>query len=120
MPYLKRNSKITGELNINQGGTVLKKNSKIILFALIITGLFGCAQNISEKRIYGSQLDRNWGRSFEAAKYNQTLNPEAGNHSAPVEGLEGPVGEKIMEQLIEVKDQKNKPPSEFGVVTIKQ
>jgi hypothetical protein len=26
-----------------------------------------------------SNLYKNWGQSFEAAKYNQNLNPEAGN-----------------------------------------
>ena len=34
-------------------------------------------------------LEKNWGRSFETAKYNQILNPEAGRNVAPVEGLDG-------------------------------
>jgi hypothetical protein len=34
-------------------------------------------------------LDKNWGRSVETAKYNQTLDPEAGKNLAPVEGLDG-------------------------------
>jgi hypothetical protein len=34
-------------------------------------------------------LDRNWGRSYESAKYNQIANPDAGKSLAPVEGLSG-------------------------------
>ena len=34
-------------------------------------------------------LDKNWGRSVETAKYNQTLDPEAGKNALPVEGLDG-------------------------------
>jgi hypothetical protein len=43
-------------------------------------------------------LDSNWGRSFEAAKYNQILNPDAGKDLDPVEGLDGRAAEKNMEQ----------------------
>jgi len=34
-------------------------------------------------------LESNWGNSFRAAKSNQILNPDAGNETNPVEGLEG-------------------------------
>lgn len=34
-------------------------------------------------------LDQNWGRSVETARYNQTLNPDAGSNEQPVEGLDG-------------------------------
>jgi hypothetical protein len=37
----------------------------------------------------GSLLDQNWGRSFQAAKENQILNPEAGKNLSPVVGLDG-------------------------------
>ena len=36
-----------------------------------------------------STLNKNWGRSFESAKYNQILNPEAGKNLEPVTGLDG-------------------------------
>ena len=36
-----------------------------------------------------TRLDRNWGRSYEAAKYNQMLNPDAGKNLEPVEDLDG-------------------------------
>lgn len=36
-----------------------------------------------------SQLDQNWGRSAETARYNQIFNPDAGQDSRPVEGIDG-------------------------------
>lgn len=36
-----------------------------------------------------STLERNWGRSFEAAMYNQILNPDADKNLDPVLGLDG-------------------------------
>jgi hypothetical protein len=38
-------------------------------------------------------LDKNWGKSFESAKYNQILNPEAGKNLEPVVGLDGQAAE---------------------------
>jgi hypothetical protein len=43
-----------------------------------------------------SNLTANWGRSFEMAKYNQTLNPEAGKNLEPVEGLNGWAADAVM------------------------
>jgi hypothetical protein len=43
-------------------------------------------------------LDRNWGRSFEAAKYSQTLNPDAGREVTPVTGMQGERAERADEQ----------------------
>lgn len=70
---------------------------------LILTGLMavllvlpGCAGKDLDNK--DSLLDRNWGSSFESAIYNQTLNPEAGRNTEPVEGLDGQVAEKNMEQ----------------------
>ena len=36
-----------------------------------------------------STLDKNWGRSYETAKYNQILDPEAAKNLDPVTGLGG-------------------------------
>ena len=36
-----------------------------------------------------TQLEKNWGKSFESAKSNQILNPEAGQNLDPVDGLDG-------------------------------
>ena len=42
-------------------------------------------------------LDQNWGRSVETARYNQTLNPQAGQNLEPVEGLDGRSAENALE-----------------------
>ncbi len=36
-----------------------------------------------------SMLEQNWGRSVETARFNQTLNPQAGENLEPVTGLDG-------------------------------
>ena len=40
-----------------------------------------------------TKLDKNWGKSFESAKCSQMLNPEAGQNSQPVVGLDGQAAE---------------------------
>jgi hypothetical protein len=44
----------------------------------------------------GSNLTENWGRSFELAKYNQIMNPEATKNLEPVEGLNGWAADSVM------------------------
>ena len=71
----------------------MKNLSITIVTAIIAIGCFGCAQfNLADTE---SQLDKNWGRSFESAKYNQILNPEAEKNLDPVEGLSGTYTEKL-------------------------
>lgn len=36
-----------------------------------------------------STLNNNWGRSYETAKYNQIINPEADKNLEPITGIEG-------------------------------
>ena len=44
-----------------------------------------------------TELDRNWGRSFDTAKSSQILNPDAQKNLDPVVGLGGGAAEMIME-----------------------
>ena len=44
-----------------------------------------------------TMLDQNWARSVETARYNQILNPQAGQNLDPVEGLDGQSAENILE-----------------------
>ena len=59
------------------------------LMAILISGCAGTPQ-----------LDETWGRSYEEAKVNQTMNPDGQYNSAPVEGQQGPVVEKNLEELL--------------------
>jgi len=42
-------------------------------------------------------LDRNWGKSYEAQKTSQIMNPEAGKNLEPVVGLDGKIAERVSE-----------------------
>ena len=73
---------------------MLKGNIILILVLAVfsVVTLWGCAGNIPEgKRM--DYLEQNWGKSFESAKKNQILNPEAGKTVEPVIGLDGEVAE---------------------------
>jgi hypothetical protein len=59
----------------------------LIGLALAFSFSVGCAEN---KPLLGeSKLEKNWGRSYESAKYNQILDPEAEKNLDPVTGLDG-------------------------------
>ena len=45
-----------------------------------------------------TMLNRNWGSSFESAKSNQILDPEAGKNLDPVVGLDGQAAGISMEK----------------------
>lgn len=61
----------------------MKKAALTIWIFAAFSLLTGCAWQ-------GETLsDENWGRSFETAKFNQTLNPDAGKNLEPVMGLDG-------------------------------
>jgi len=49
--------------------------------------IFSCSGTIEPQR--ESLLDRNWGRSYESAIYNQMVNPDAHKNLNPVTGLDG-------------------------------
>jgi hypothetical protein len=97
---------------------MLKNIAKIAIGAAIALGILGCGQHALTQR--ESLLDQNWGRSFEAARANQTLNPEAAESLSPVEGLAGPAAARIMDSYISGGNPQQESSPEFGVVTIKQ
>jgi hypothetical protein len=45
-----------------------------------------------------SLTNRNWGRSYETAIYNQMLNPDAAKNLDPVSGLDGSASENNVEK----------------------
>ena len=64
----------------------------VVLAVFSVVSLWGCAGNLPEaKRM--DYLEQNWGKSYESAKNNQILNPEAGKTVEPVIGLDGQVVE---------------------------
>jgi hypothetical protein len=101
---------------------MLSRIAVIALVGLISLGISGCYKgNTVNPLQQESLLDQNWGRSFEAAKYNQTLNPDADQNLEPVEGMEGPAAERIMGEYIEGGTRPAQPASGgFGVINIQR
>ena len=65
----------------------------IVVLAMFSVSLWGCAGNIPEAQRV-DYLDMNFGNSFESAKNNQILNPDAGKNLEPVVGLNGEAAEQ--------------------------
>ena len=77
-----------------------KTISTLLMIAALLFAFFlvtGC-QSARYDEINDSELERNWGRSFEAMKYNQTLNPDAPEHLDPPRGMDGRAAEASLEQ----------------------
>ena len=80
--------------------------TKILTWAVVVAmaaGLWGCASD-------GSLLDKNWGRSFETAKYGQILDPNAGTTAAAVSGLDGNASETVTDKYRQSFSQEAAPP----------
>ena len=65
---------------------------KNIMIAIGLGGLLfmvtGCAQS------HDSAFSQNWGNAFETAKYEQTLDINAGKDTGAVEGMDGQAAQK--------------------------
>jgi hypothetical protein len=68
----------------------------VAVIALAIS--LGCAGKPAQRE---TMLDKNWGSSFESAKYNQILNPDAGKNLDPVVGLDGAAANQTTERYRE-------------------
>ena len=66
-----------------------------VALALLTTGIIACSGS-REMIPRDTLLDQNWGRSYEAAKYNQILNPDAGRNLEPVTGMDGIASESTV------------------------
>ena len=64
-----------------------------------------------------TMLERNWGRSYESAKYNQMLNPDAGKNLEPVVGTDGQTAESIIEKYRKGESKKQKA-GQYGILAI--
>jgi hypothetical protein len=84
---------------------------KTMTIAAVLVGLVFALAGCNGAYMYQEEtaLDRNWGRSYETAKYNQMLNPDAAQNLDPVEGLDGSAGahgiEKYQNSFKEVNQE---------------
>ena len=59
-------------------------------------------------------LDKNWGRSFEEAKFNQLLNPDAKKNRSPVVGLDGEAARRNLKKY-ETSFEKEAPEPTYKI-----
>lgn len=64
-----------------------KRYIRFCIYVGLVIFFLGCSQNSTQHK--QTDLDTNWGRSFETAKYRQMLNPDASKNLAPVFDLDG-------------------------------
>ena len=82
---------------------------------LIVIGLIAASSIFSGCAQRETMLDRNWGTSYESAKLNQILNPEAGKNLEPVVGLDGQAAETALESYRKQFEQAKETTYSFSV-----
>ena len=80
------------------------ENKMLTKWFLIIGGIAmlslsgGCGKTFYAQN--ETLLDTNWGRSFEEAKYNQIINPDAQKNLTPVVGLDGEASRRNLKKYV--------------------
>ena len=64
----------------------MKKIMMIIGTAIVFSILFGCNSYKTQRELV---MDKNWGRSYETARFNQIENPDAGETIIEDQGIDG-------------------------------
>ena len=77
-----------------------------IFFTVTLLMLVGCEHIPSSRQ--NTLLNRNFGRAYETAKYNQILNPDAGKNLQPVDGLDGQLVKKNLDAYQKGKEEQSK------------
>jgi hypothetical protein len=77
--------------------------------SLIIIGIIAAIFVVSACSGTETLSERNWGRSYETATYNQILNPQADKNLKPVESLDGQAAENDMQRYRDGFKEKNEP-----------
>jgi hypothetical protein len=91
------------------------KNHMILIGVIGLSIMFlGCAGNLPQAE-RTEVLNMNWGKSFESAKHNQILNPEAGKEPTPVVGFDGKAAAANVEKYREMLKREEKVTQTVGV-----
>ncbi|MDA3916239.1 MAG: hypothetical protein PF690_04625 [Deltaproteobacteria bacterium] len=72
----------------------MNKKLLISIILLICPIIFGCNSSYHEQ----SSLNQNWGRSYETARFNQIINPDAPDNTEPVTDLNGKAAMNTLDQ----------------------
>ncbi len=84
----------------------MHKNILIFIILLICPIIFGCSSTSHRQTL----LDENWGRSFETARFHQTVNPDAPINIDPVTILDGKAAMNNLDQYQDSFKKKSKKP----------
>jgi hypothetical protein len=82
---------------------------KILFSAVGLAALAGCTTTTTP------HLDSKFGHAVNAAKAQQTLNPEASKNTDPVTGIDGTPGKESIDRY---HDTFKAPPPTFNVINI--
>ena len=63
---------------VESNGSISKEDTMLTKCFILLIGLIATLLIFSGCGVKDTMLSRNWGKSFELAKSNQILNPEAG------------------------------------------
>jgi len=79
--------------------------------SLIIVGIIATVLMVSACSGTETLLQRNWGKSYETATYNQILNPDADKNLKPVDSLDGQAAENDLQRYRDIfKEKKAEQP----------
>ena len=81
------------------------KKTLTLFFTATVLMVVGCEHIPSARQ--DTLLNRNFGRAYETARYNQILNPDAGNNLQPVEGLDGQLVQENLNTYRKGKEKKS-------------
>lgn len=84
---------------------MLRRFIHFILMVAAVPMFLGCATGTFQK---GTLLDNNWGKSYETARSQQILNPDADKNLDPVEGLDGDAALRSLEHYRKTFEQTEK------------
>jgi len=82
--------------------------NNVLLLSLLVVALAGCASTTPK-------LDDNFGYAVNAAKAQQTLNPDASQNTDPVTGMDGKAANSTIDRY---EGSFEKPPKTGNVFTI--
>lgn len=77
--------------------------------SLIIVGITAIVSMVSACSGTETLSQRNWGKSYETAAYNQILNPDADKTLKPVDSLDGQAAENDLQRYRDSFKAKKEP-----------
>ena len=90
----------------------MKKIMMIIVTTIVFSVLFGCNSYKTQRELV---MDKNWGRSYETARFSQTENPDAGETLIEDQGLGGTAAGYNYKKYEKAFEKSEAPSQVFGI-----